>query len=611
MKKSFSLLLTIFVILFALYIPVFATEDIIIFYENDVHCAADGYSLLKGLKNEALKETDYVGVVSSGDFIQGGNLGVVSKGEYIINLMNLVGYDAVGLGNHEFDYKLNRLFELQKMLNAPLVNVNLKNEKNESVFEPYKIITYGETKVAFLGVVTPETITSSSPTQFKNEKGDYIYSFSPDNLCETIQEGVDSAKKKGADYVILLSHLGTMEGIEKWSTQYVAKNTTDIDVILDAHSHAVIEKEVLENKNGEEVYLTSTGTKFENIGKLTISKNGTIDTKLIKTEECTVRDEKVLEYTARINEEYKNLGERKVGVNNVNLVAYGEGGTRIVRKQETNLGNLCADAYRIVTNSDIGMANGGGVRADVQKGDITFNDLLTVFPFNNQACVVEVTGSTLLDVLEFSVREYPNENGGFMQVSGLKFDFDPQVKSSVEVDEKDAFVKTCGERRVSNVFVLNSQTKEWEKLDVNQTYSVASNGFVVSELGDGYTMFKDRLSLTETGMLDIEILESYVTENLNGVIGEEYNVPENRINILDEYIPLRKTFEEEGCEVIWNAEDPLTIVVRKSNVIITFTAGTNIMMVNKALYKCDRTAYIENGTTYISKDCLSFAGVEN
>ena len=119
-------------------------------------------------------------------------------------------------------------------------------------------------------------------------------------------------------------------------------------------------------------------------------------------------------------------------------------------------------------------------------------------------------------------------------------------------------------------------------------------------------MLKDSTLLSDTGILDIELLENYITENLNGVVGKEYEKSQQRINVLDEYIPLRKSFEEKGYEVIWNALEPKKIIVKTGNSTVIFMADTNVVTVDENNFESDRIAYIENGRTYISADCLNF-----
>lgn len=582
------------------------TQEIVILFESDVHCSVDGYAKIAALKDEISDDAEYVGVVTSGDFVQGGSLGIVSKGEYIINIMNLIGYDAVGLGNHEFDYKTERLHELVNKLDSTVVCSNYKKIGEEkSVFNPYIIVPYGDTEVAYIGIITPDTLTSSSPAQFKNEEGQYTYSFCADTLYENTQKSIDAAKKEGADYIIALAHLGTEYVFEQWSTQTLIQNTTGLDVVLDGHSHSVVEGMVVNDKAGNDVIVASTGTGFANIGKLTLS-DGAIKTELVPTQTYEKTDEEITKYIATINEEYAKLGERKIGVSEVSLTTLDEQGNRIIRNAETNLGDFCADAYREITGADIGFINGGGIRNDIDTGDITFNEILGVFPFANKTCISEVTGQQIVDMLEYGLVFYPEENGSFQHVSGIKFDFDPQIKHSVMLDENQEFVSVEGARRVSDVEVLNQETGAYEPIVLDKKYTLASHSYLLMEYGGGATMFKGAKLLSDTGILDVELLESYITENLNGVIGGEYAQSQNRINILDEYIPLRKSFEEKGYEVIWNALEPKKIIVKTGNSTVIFMADTNVVTVDENNFESDRIAYIENGRTYISADCLNF-----
>lgn len=200
MLKTFIsvILCVILLALSSLSLVVFAQEEksdeIVILFENDIHCAIDGYSKIAALKTELLESHNYVGVVSCGDFIQGDTLGAISQGEYIVDVMNLVGYDAIALGNHEFDYKLQRLSELTDMLTTKPVCSNFyKIGENSSVFEPYVIKSYGDTDIAFVGITTPDTLTSSSPVQFMDAEGNYIYTFSGTELYSRVQSAIDSA----------------------------------------------------------------------------------------------------------------------------------------------------------------------------------------------------------------------------------------------------------------------------------------------------------------------------------------------------------------------------------------------------------------------------------
>ena len=511
------------------------SDNIVILYENDVHCVVEGYSKLSAMKKE-LKETyKHVGVVSGGDYIQGGSLGVISKGEYIINLMNLVGYDAIALGNHEFDYRLERLEELVDMMNTKPICCNFnKIDDEDSYFEPFSMVSYGNIDIAYIGITTPTTIKSSSPTQFRDDNGELLYTFNPTTLYDIVQDNIDLAKKSGAEYVIALSHIGyaddeiygDLEDIET-----LIKNTNGLDVVLDAHSHTVIEEKKIIDEGGNEVILSSTGTKFEYIGKLIIS-DGKFDTELIKTTDYQKTDEAVDAYLAQIAAEYAELGNRKVAYSEVELITHDADGNRLVRSAETNLGNLCAEAIRSLVNADIGYVNGGGLRSNISAGDVTFNDLLNVFPFNNTVVLAQISGQDIKDMLEMAMMKWPNENGSFPHLAGIKFSFNTQISSSVVINELEEFQGVSGEYRVYDIKIFNRETETYEPIILNKEYTIAAANYYLLDYGSGMTMLKNVKILSNDGMLDVEALEQYIVQELNGKIGQEYADVETNITFV-------------------------------------------------------------------------------
>lgn len=528
-----------------LIIPVFSTsafaapantEDIVILYENDAHCVVEGYSKLAAMKKELQETYAYVGVVSGGDFIQGSSLGVISKGEYVVELMNLVGYDAVTLGNHEFDYKIERLEELVEMMDTKPVCSNFqKLGEEEPYFEPYSIVSYGDVDIAYIGITTPLTLTSSSPAQFKSDDGNFLYTFHSDDLYEVVQDNIDSAKAEGADYVIALSHVGYADDsiygdIE--DVENLIKNTEGFDVVLDAHSHTVIEGMELTDKGGNTVLLTSTGTKFENIGKLTIS-DGEFKTELIKTADYEKDDSVVGEYIAQIYEEYATLGERKVAHSDVDLITQDSDGNRLVRVSETNLGDLIADSFRYAMDADIGYVNGGGLRADILKGDITSNALVNALPFNNTLVLGEISGQTFKDMMETALMVWPAENGAFPHVSGVTFSVNTAISSSVKLNEFDEFASVDGEYRVYDIKVYNNETQKYEPIDLNKTYTIAAANYYLLDFGSGMKMLENVKILKNDGMLDVEAFESYIAEKLGGKVGQEYAKTKANITFTD------------------------------------------------------------------------------
>ena len=203
-------------------------------------------------------------------------------------------------------------------------------------------------------------------------------------------------------------------------------------------------------------------------------------------------------------------------------------GERVVRRGETNLGDFCTDAYRMVLGTDVALVNGGAIRADLGPGEITYEALKKVQPFGGTIHVAEVTGQDILDALEMGARLYPEENPGFLQVSGLTYTVNTALPSTVIVDAEGDFLKVSGTYRVTNVEIGG------DPLDVDTVYTLAASDYILSG-GDGYSMLLDAQLLPET-VDDVGALASYLSEVLNGTVGEEYADPcgQGRITVLKE-----------------------------------------------------------------------------
>ena len=510
-------------------------KDIVILYVNDVHCGIDdnlGYQDLMTVKNayEALGHT--VVLVDNGDAVQGDTVGTLSKGEYIINIMNEAGFAVATPGNHEFDYGMDRFFELVEMADFPYVSCNFANADGTAVFDAYKILDIDGVKVAFVGVSTPKTLTTSTPKYFMNDAGEFIYNFCQDETGEKlytqVQNAVDAAKAEGAQIVVAMSHLGTEADCSPWMSSELILNTNGIDVVLDGHSHSVWEEEHMQNKDGADVILTSTGTKLANIGVMTISNDGSIHTGLVS--DTAVSGTSMKSVISDIETQYEELVNQVVAHTDVDLCIKDPAtGERMVRTQETNLGDLCADAYRAMSGADIAVVNGGGVRDTIVAGDITYGSIIKVHPFGNSMCVVECTGEEIYQALEMSAHSLPAEFGGFLQVSGITFTIDLSVESPVVLDDSKMFVKCEGDARVKDIMVGD------EPLDLTKTYTLACHDYKLKNMGDGYTMFADNVFLQDSVMIDNQVLMNYIIDVLGGNVSEDYSDPygQGRITIVE------------------------------------------------------------------------------
>ena len=523
-------------------------EDIVILYTNDVHCAVDadiGYTGLAAYKTWAEEKTPYVTLVDCGDALQGDIIGTISQGEYLVDIMNQVGYDFAVLGNHEFDYGMEQLGTLLEKSEAQYLGCNIRytGEGNGAVssLKPYEIVTYGDVAVSFVGVSTPESITKSTPAYFMDESGTFAYDFyggSGEALYAQVQETVDECREKGADYVIALTHLGDDETSAPFRSTDLIAGTTGIDAVLDGHSHSVIPCDVVNNKEGEKVLLSSTGTGLTNIGQLVITADGNLTTGLIG--DFSDKNTEIDSFVKEIQNQYEAEMEQVVARTEESLTTMSESGIRLIRSRETNLGDFCADAYRTISGADIAFVNGGGIRADIGVGDITYGDIIAVHPYGNTLCVVEATGQEILDALEMASRSTMpeisdgenavGENGGFLQVSGLKYTIDTTVASTVEVDETEMFV-ACGEnRRVKDVQVLQADGG-YAPIDPAKTYTLASHNYLLKQGGDGLNMFMDNTLTIDEGMLDYQVLITYITDHLGGTVSSGYAQPQGRITV--------------------------------------------------------------------------------
>ena len=507
-----------------------AAKDIVILYTNDAHCGIEdgmGYQGLSAAKRALLAAGNKVLLVDNGDAVQGDTIGTLSKGEYIIDIMNKLGYDVATPGNHEFDYGMDQFNKLVEKADFDYISCNFVDKDGNPVLKPYVIKEADGVKIAFVGISTPKTITTSTPTYFQDGNGNYIYGFMQDDTGEklyaAVQSAVDAARKEGAKYVIAMAHLGIEADCQPWTSSDVIVNTSGIDVMLDGHSHSTIAGDIVKNKEGKDVILTSTGTKLANIGCLTITADGKLSTALIN-------DDGMSDTIAEIKSGYEEIVNTVVASTKVELTVNDPvSGERMVRRQETNLGDLCADAYRAMSGADIAVVNGGGIRVSIPAGDITYGQIIAVHPFGNEMCVVEATGQQILDALEMGARNAPGECGGFLQVSGMSYEIDLNVEPTVEVNADGMFTGVSGEYRVKNVKVGD------EPLDLAKTYTLASHNYMLKSAGDGMAMFQGCTLLQDSVMIDNQVLINYIVDVLGGVVGEDYADPygQGRITVIE------------------------------------------------------------------------------
>ena len=550
--------------------------DIVILYTTDVHTYIDNplsYDVIAAVKTELQKEYEYVLLLDAGDHIQGTAYGSMDKGATIVSLMNAAGYDAATLGNHEFDYDMDGTMNVIEWADYTYVSSNFYHEENgvvgENVLPAYKLFTFGGETVAILGITTPESFTKSTPAYFQDENGNYIYGIAGGengaDLYAAVQTAIDAAKAEGATKVIALGHLGDDPASQPWTSVETIANVSGLTAFIDGHSHSTVKGEQVTGKDGNTVTLTQIGEYFDRIGMMVIDgETGAVTTDFIAYEEIleTVKDDdgnvvldddgnevtEVVGYEL-VSDLYKgaswvcndsvtaikdawiteidNQLNTAIGTANVALGNYDADGNRLVRSQETNAGDFCADALYYLFDDmgldvDVAIMNGGGIRnkTDV-SGELTYKIAKEIHTFGNVACLQTITGQQLLDALEWGARSAGTgeECGGFLQVAGITYEIAASWPTSVQMDDKGVWVGApTGGYRVSNVQVYNKETQAYEPLDLAASYNLAGYNYTLRDLGDGFNMFSGAVNVLDYVMEDYMVLANYIQGFENGVV---------------------------------------------------------------------------------------------
>ena len=546
------------------------SDDIIILHTNDVHCAVNdniGYDGLMLYKKELQRKYKNVLTVDAGDHIQGNIIGLLSKGLDIISIMNKIGYDASTIGNHEFDYNIPALKNCSEKLTCGYICANFCYRKNKAkIFKPYKIIPVGNKKLGFIGVVTPQTLTKTYLHSLTDDEGKLLYDFLAGNnskdLYDELQKNIDSLKEeKKVDYIIILDHLGDeSDTYTQYNSSRLISQLSGVNVMIDGHTHKIYNKKC-KDKDGKDVILAQTGTKLSNIGVIKIKTNGEIISENINTvPEPEVKegaeivdrngqkvwvDTEMKNYLIDIEHSHSGELDKKIGYTNFPFTVHTEPTKDYhkftCRSEECTLGNLIADSMRYIGKSDIAFKNSGGIRNGLDEGDITYKDILNILPYSNEIVTKDISGQDILDALELGAKFLPEKAPKFIQVSGIKYDINIYINSTVVLDESEMFVKVNGKRRVSNVFIGN------EKLDKKKIYKIAFDKFV-ADGGDGYTMFGKYEDYYSTSIVDNEGLMKYIKDYLNETIPVTYNQTEGRIHIYSKIVDEEE--EDEGNDTI-------------------------------------------------------------
>lgn len=544
MKKLFSMLLTAAMVM-GLSVPVMAGDmdgKLVILHTNDIHGHYEtteeqvGIAGVAALKEYYAKQGAEVVLVDAGDFSQGTTLVNHDKGLKAAAYLVEAGYDAVSLGNHEFDFGNEAVKDIVATLNAGHVPVLAANVLKEGTDTPYfgdsVILDKDGMKIGLFGLDTAETQTKAAPSSVKGM--DFV---DGTEMFALAQKEVDELKAAGCEYIICICHLGVDdESVGRRSTDMAAA-VKGIDLIVDGHSHT-------EMPGGEAVgdtVVVSTGSYLANVGTVVVDMETKTETAaLISAAEYTanygVYDETLTEMVAADAEEINKIYEGVFAETKVDLNGERDPG---VRTMETNLGDFSADAYLYAGRQyakeagldisvDVALSNGGGIRASIPAGDISMNTLYTVFPYGNTVVLVTVTGAELLEVLEASTFSTPTALGGFPQIAGAEY----TVNTAVPYENGEQYPNSTYYAPANPGSRVTINSVNGKPFDLNAKYTVVVNSFQ-AEGGDTYYALTQASFVHDTAIVDADALISYVN-SMDGVIGKEYAEPQGRIKIVED-----------------------------------------------------------------------------
>ncbi|WP_233713598.1 5'-nucleotidase C-terminal domain-containing protein [Lederbergia citri] len=527
--------------------------ELTVMHTNDTHAALDNMpKTVTAVKDVRAEKPDSL-LLHAGDVFTGTLYFNEFHGQADLAFMNLMGFDAMTFGNHEFDLGSSpeghqALADFIKGAEFPFVSANVdfsNDDKFNGLFNDFitEEIENGQIyngiikevngeKVGIFGLTTEETVDISSPGSIAFE-----------NYLQQAEKAVEAFEAEGVNKIIALTHIGFDDNALVDNDLILAEAVEGIDIIVGGHSHTTLSEPVVVSKDATPTVIVQTGNANSNLGVLDVvfDENGVIIEHA--GELIAIGSQKDDQEAAGILAPYKakvdEVAKEEIGVSTPleleNPRTNGDDTKPSVRKNETILGNLITDGMLIkareFTGQNVVMAlqNGGGIRAAIDAGPITVGEVITVLPFANTLATMEVTGSELKEAFEISLSRYPGENGGFLHVAGGKVEFDS--------------TKPAGERVVE--IYIKDANGNFVPVDDNTTYTIATNAFTAKG-GDGYDVFAKAYEegrVTDLGLSDWE------------------NFRDHLISVGSEGIPT----EIEGRIVDVNSipnEEPITVVVK-------------------------------------------------
>ncbi len=506
-------------------------SNLVILHTNDTHGydqrsnenGINGMATVAGIRNELIAAGKQVLLLDAGDAIQDNNLVNFSKGASAIQFMNAAGYDAMCLGNHEFDYGQDVIMERIHEAHFPLVACNIIVEATGKPFtQKSVIIRKGKHNIGVIGITTPEASTSASPLAvagLKFLRGKELYA--------AIQQEVDSLRLHHCDLIIALGHMGSENFNAGNRSNDVLENVNGIDIFIDGHDHAVKALRV----NG--TLLAETGNYTKNIGHI-VYKDGEWHEELLPFDEAYPQDEKVAQLIDQTAISVNAELSKPIGTTPFTLDGSRDPGTRTM---EMNSADFIADAFlwqashAMVLDGgtvDAAIVNGGSIRSSIEAGTITLGDISRTVPYNNIIYVMTMKGRDLLELIEAATCAAPRAIGAFPQVAGMHYTLDTRIpyENGHPYPNSTYFAPKHPGARVTITDVGG------KPFDLDKTYRIAAAEFIVRG-GDTYGHAAEPGAITSvsTGYVDKDAIMNYLKEELHGTVPETYRRAQGRITI--------------------------------------------------------------------------------
>ncbi len=449
-------------------------------------CFGGTARLVNAIKDAKARTNNYI-LVDGGDQFQGSLFYTYYKGKMAAEMMNMLGYDGMTVGNHEFDDGPEVLAGFMGEINFPILMSNADVSAEPLLagkLAKSAVIERGGEKIGLIGLTTEDTDELASPGE------NVIFTDS----VAAVQGEVDLLTAQGVNKIIVLSHSGYKVD------QMVAENTTGVDVIVGGHSNSLlsntsdraegpyptmVKQTAIVQAYAYGKYLGELNVTFDDEGNVTAATG-----EPIVIDAAVVEDETTLARIAELAQPLEELRSKVVAETAEPI----EGDRAVCRVQECPMGNLIADAMlaRVKDQGiDIAIQNSGGIRASIDAGEVTMGEVLAVLPFQNTLSTFQVSGATLLEALENGASQIEEVAGRFLQVSGMTYSVDPAAAPG---------------SRISDVMVAGMP------LDPAKTYGVVSNNYVRNG-GDGFAMFKTAENAYDYGPDLADVTADFIAAN--------------------------------------------------------------------------------------------------